>query len=116
MKIFKIICIVLSLHVSILLASSSVFVIGIGGAVGTGKSTIAAKLQDYFQAKEIRTSVLAQDDYPKLQSDLTSEQIKEANFDDPERLNFQNFYNAIRLLKRGTPVPCASWLAAGNAP
>jgi uridine kinase len=106
MNTSKILFLIFYLSFSSLFSANKVFVVGIGGAVGTGKSTIAKKLQKYFEKKGIRCSILAQDDYSKTLSQLTPEQVEEANFDDPARLDFQRFYQAIKLLKQGTPVPC----------
>ena len=69
-NMLKAFCLFFSLCLSGLFSAIPIFVVGICGAVGTGKSTIAKKLQIYFIEKGISCSILAQDDYPKRQEKL----------------------------------------------
>ncbi|MCB1115847.1 MAG: AAA family ATPase, partial [Chlamydiia bacterium] len=60
-------------------------VIGIAGASGAGKTTLARKLKNALGEK---VTLLSQDSYYKDLSHLTREERARFNFDDPDSLDF----------------------------
>lgn len=78
------------------------YLIGITGGTGCGKSTIVDKIISEISDTDI--CVLSQDSYYKDNSDLTFEQRDELNYDIPEALDFELFYEHLKLLKDGFSI------------
>jgi uridine kinase len=73
------------------------YLIGITGGTGCGKSTIVDKI--ICEISDTDICVLSQDSYYKDKSDLTFEQRDELNYDIPEAIDFELFYEHLKLLK-----------------
>jgi len=82
-------------------------VIGIGGISTAGKSKLANRLKDYFSDKKV--SVLCQDNYamPTAQIPKISDHT---NWEIPESLDFDKFYNLILEEKKSNDIVIAEGL------
>ena len=80
---FKTLLIVTSICIQALFASP--ILIGIAGGTGSGKTTMAQKIQDAFPGQSI---LICQDSYYKDLSHLTMEKKARMNFDHPNSLDF----------------------------
>jgi uridine kinase len=78
------------------------YLIGITGGTGCGKSTIVDKI--ICEISDTDICVLSQDSYYKDNSDLTFEQRDELNYDIPEAIDFELFYEHLKLLKDGFSI------------
>tara|TARA_B110001450_G_scaffold40148_1_gene36015 strand:+ start:63 stop:680 length:618 start_codon:yes stop_codon:yes gene_type:complete len=78
------------------------YLIGLTGGTGCGKSTIVEKIISEISDTDI--CVLSQDSYYKDNSDLTFEQRDKLNYDIPEALDFELFYEHLKLLKDGFSI------------
>jgi uridine kinase len=78
------------------------YLIGITGGTGCGKSTIVDKIINEISDKDI--CVLSQDSYYNDNSNLTFEQRDKLNYDIPEALDFELFYEHLKLLKNGFSI------------
>lgn len=79
------------------------FVIGIAGGSGSGKSTFAQKLKDYFGSS---VALVSCDNYYKAHDDMPFEERKRLNYDSPEAFEFDLMINQIKTLKSGADVVC----------
>ena len=79
------------------------FVIGIAGGSGSGKSTFAQKLKDYF-GKNV--ALVSCDNYYKAHDDMPFEERKRLNYDSPQAFEFDLMINQIKALKSGADVVC----------
>lgn len=88
-------------------ASFQPLIIGLGGGVGSGKSTMAYTLKTTFHEY---VEVISMDDFPMYKwSELTPEQQKTHDFDDPNTINYQKMANTIDSLFVGTKVQCPDY-------
>lgn len=62
------------------------FIIGIAGGTGSGKSTIVGKIIENLPPRQV--AVIMQDSYYKDNSHIPPEQRQEINFDHPSSLDF----------------------------
>jgi uridine kinase len=76
-------------------------VVGIAGATGSGKSTIASRLAD---AVGTQVALLQHDRYYRDRPELTYEQCCELNFDHPEALETELMIEHICALRRGESI------------
>lgn len=82
---------------------NSVYVIGIAGGSGSGKSTFAARLMQAFPDS---VALVSCDNYYKAHDDITLEERRLLNYDSPESLEFDLMVSHLRALKRGEAVDC----------
>ncbi|MCB1081585.1 MAG: AAA family ATPase, partial [Chlamydiia bacterium] len=75
--------------------------IGIAGASGAGKTTLARKLKNALGEK---VTLLSQDSYYKDLSHLTREERARFNFDDPDSLDFELLEAHLKELKKGNSI------------
>lgn len=82
-----------------------VFLIGIAGGTGSGKTTLATQLKEAFGAD---VAVISQDSYYKELFHLTKSERDHVNFDHPDALDFGLLRNHLLQLKSFLPiqVPC----------
>jgi len=85
-----------------LLFASSI-TIGIAGASGAGKTTLATKIKRAL-GKEIL--IICQDSYYKDLSHLSMEERRETNFDDPASIDFDLLTTHLKMLKEGRSIEC----------
>jgi len=87
------------------------FVIGIAGGTGSGKTTVVKKIRRSLEKDQV--SFLWQDSYYRDNSHLPLEQRQEINFDHPDAIEFDLLTEHVRMLKEGRPVeqPTYSYLS-----
>lgn len=76
-------------------------VVGIAGATGSGKTTVAARLTASVAGHVV---LLQHDSYYRDRPELTYEQRCELNFDHPEALETELLVEHLEKLRRGEPV------------
>ena len=82
---------------------NSVYVIGIAGGSGSGKSTFAARL---IQAFPDSVALVSCDNYYRAHDDIPLEERRRLNYDAPEALEFDLMVSHLQALKRGEAVDC----------
>ena len=81
----------------------SVYVIGIAGGSGSGKSTFAARLREQFPDS---VALISCDNYYRAHDDIPLEERRLLNYDAPESLEFDLMVSHLRALKQGEAVDC----------
>lgn len=81
--------------------------IGIAGGTGSGKTSLAGKLQARLGADRCLT--IAQDSYYKDGSTLSRDAQAAINYDHPDAFDTSLLVQDLRDLKAGRPVPCLSY-------
>lgn len=81
-------------------------IIGIAGGTGSGKTTLARKIQKAIAEHSV---LVSQDFYYKDLSDLQPEERDETNFDHPDSLDFQLMGAQIMQLKREDAIHCPQY-------
>ena len=82
---------------------NSVYVIGIAGGSGSGKSTFAARLREQFPDS---VALISCDNYYRAHDDIPLEERRLLNYDAPESLEFDLMVSHLRALKMGQAVDC----------
>ena len=82
---------------------NSVYVIGIAGGSGSGKSTFAARLREQFPDS---VAFISCDNYYRAHDDISLEERRLLNYDAPESLEFDLMVTHLQALKRGEAVDC----------
>ena len=82
---------------------NSVYVIGIAGGSGSGKSTFAARLREQFPDS---VALISCDNYYRAHHDIPLEARRLLNYDAPESLEFDLMVTHLQALKRGEAVDC----------
>ena len=85
------------------MAMNSVYVIGIAGGSGSGKSTFAARLREQFPDS---VALISCDNYYRAHDDIPLEERRKLNYDAPEALEFDLMVSHLQALKRGEAVDC----------
>ena len=78
------------------------YLIGITGGTGCGKTTIIDKIKNDIICKKI--SFISQDSYYKENSHLTKTQRDLINFDEPDSIDFDLLLKHLKLLSNGKQV------------
>jgi uridine kinase len=78
------------------------FIIGIAGGTGSGKTTVVNKILERIPAAHV--ALIPQDSYYKDSGHLPMEERQKINFDHPDSLEFDLLVEHIRQLKQGKPV------------
>lgn len=86
------------------------FVIGIAGGTGSGKTTVVKKILQQLDTNQV--AFLAQDSYYKDNSHLPLEERQKINFDHPDSIEFELLLKHIKELKKGKTIdqPTYSYL------
>ncbi|CAL2102139.1 Uridine kinase [Tenacibaculum sp. 190130A14a] len=89
----------------------NIFVIGIAGGTGSGKTTVVNQIINELPADEV--CVISQDSYYKQTDDLTYEERTKINFDHPRAIDFELLVEHLRQLKNGEVIeqPVYSFVA-----
>ena len=82
---------------------NSVYVIGIAGGSGSGKSTFANGLLNKFPDS---IALVSCDNYYKAHDDLPLEERRLLNYDSPDSLEFDLMVSQLKALRRGEAVDC----------
>lgn len=76
-------------------------VVGIAGGTGSGKTTLARKIQEAFPTQ---TTLISQDSYYRPLDHLSVSERAKANFDHPDSLDFTLLATHLRALKEGKSI------------
>jgi uridine kinase len=79
-----------------------VYIIGIGGGTGSGKTTVARRISDLIG--EGRCSILPLDNYYRDMSHLTLEERKKQNYDHPDMIEHELLVDHLKRLMNGETV------------
>jgi uridine kinase len=85
------------------MSMNSVYVIGVAGGSGSGKSTFARRLTEKFPDS---VALVSCDNYYRAHDDLPLEARRKLNYDAPEALEFDLMVSQLKALKRGEAVDC----------
>ncbi len=83
------------------LAAERPLVIGLAGGTGSGKTTLARKIQEAFPGQSI---LISQDSYYKDLSGLPIQKREKMNFDHPDALDFDLLVQQVTDLKDGIAI------------
>lgn len=78
------------------------FIIGIAGGTGSGKTTVVRKLTERLQKGQV--VIIPQDSYYKDSSHVPPEERQNINFDHPDAFDWALLSKHIGMLKRGEAV------------
>ncbi|MBQ7210112.1 MAG: uridine kinase [Paludibacteraceae bacterium] len=78
------------------------FIIGIAGGTGSGKTTVVRKLVERLHKGEV--VVIPLDSYYKDSSDVPVEERQNINFDHPDAFDWQLLEKHLSILKQGEPI------------
>ncbi len=78
-----------------------IFIVGVAGASGSGKSYFASKLESELNQ---RVLLISQDSYYKQQSPVPPAQRELINYDHPDAVDFELLTEHLKMLKSGQPV------------
>ena len=78
------------------------FIIGIAGGTGSGKTTVVKKLIERLPKGEV--VVIPQDSYYKDSSNVPVEERQNINFDHPDAFDWPLLAKHIKRLKEGQPI------------
>ena len=92
------------------------FIIGIAGGTGSGKTTVVRKLIERLPKGEV--VVIPQDSYYKDSSHVPVEERQNINFDHPDAFDWKLLTEHIKMLKNGQAVeqPTYSYLISNRLP
>ncbi|MDI3472388.1 MAG: uridine kinase [Thermotogaceae bacterium] len=79
-----------------------IFLIGIGGGTGSGKTTVARKIKEYVG--EELCEILPMDNYYRDMSHIPLEERKTLNYDHPDMIEASLLLEHIKLLKENKPI------------
>lgn len=83
------------------LTADKPLVIGVAGGTGSGKTTLARKIQEAFPGQSI---LISQDSYYKDLTGLPIQKREKMNFDHPDALDFGLLVQQVRDLKEGIAI------------
>lgn len=78
-------------------------VIGFTGGTGSGKTTLAQRLNEVFKNNSV---IIKQDSYYKDFPDKTFEERVMINYDHPDSFDMERFTDDVRRLKAGETIEC----------
>jgi uridine kinase len=92
------------------------FIIGIAGGTGSGKTTLVERIKKMLPAGVI--TVVPQDAYYKDNSHVPADKREEINFDHPSALEFSLLTDHLKRLKNGESVrrPVYSYITCTRSP
>src|SRR5690348_10772164 len=85
----------------VLFSAEKVIVVAVAGGTGSGKTTLAHKIQEALPTK---SQLISQDSYYKDLSHLSLEEREKVNFDHPDSLDFALLKHDILELKEGSAI------------
>lgn len=78
------------------------FIIGIAGGTGSGKTTVVRKIMQRLPKGEV--GVISQDSYYKDSSHVPPEERQNINFDEPAAFDWTLLLEHLKQLKKGQPI------------
>ena len=90
-------------------------VIGIAGGSGSGKTTVVKAIMERLKAEKV--VVIPQDSYYKDSSDLTDEEKRNHNFDNPDAIDWELLSKQLADLKNGHSIeqPVYSYISCSRS-
>lgn len=82
--------------------STKIFIIGIAGGTGSGKTRAATNLLEKFSENDV--VLLEQDSYYKDLKHISFDEREKNNFDHPNAIDFDLMYNDIKLLANNSKI------------
>lgn len=79
----------------------NIMIIGIAGGSGSGKTTIAQKIKDYFDDE---VAILCHDYYYKANDEISIEERKKLNYDHPNSFETELLIKHLKMLKNGDKI------------
>ena len=76
----------------------------ISGPSGSGKTTLSNKISQYLTNLNFSANEISLDNYYKDLSDISFEERCNVNFDSPESIDIELFYQHLSALKKGEDV------------
>jgi len=92
------------------------FIIGIAGGTGSGKTTVVRKIMERLPQGEV--GVISQDSYYKDSSHVPPEDRQKINFDEPAAFDWNLLLEHLKMLKQGKAIemPTYSYLTCSRLP
>lgn len=92
------------------------YIVGIAGGTGSGKTTVVRKIMEALPAGLV--ALIPQDSYYNDTTDLTPEERKRINFDHPDAFDWELLIKQIRQLRRGEAIeqPTYSYILSNRLP
>ena len=86
------------------------YIIGIAGGTGSGKTTVVRKIMERLPKGEV--GIISQDNYYKDSSHIPVEERQMINFDEPAAFDWNLLLEHLKMLKKGEPIemPTYSYL------
>jgi len=78
------------------------FIIGIAGGTGSGKTTVVNQIVKEFDNEDV--GIISQDSYYKDNKHLSLEERAKINFDHPRAIDFDLLYEHLTKLKKGETI------------
>ena len=78
------------------------FIIGIAGGTGSGKTTVVKKIMNRLPKGEV--GIISQDNYYKDSSHVPAEQRQNINFDEPAAFDWELLLEHLKMLKQGKRI------------
>ena len=78
------------------------FIIGIAGGTGSGKTTVVNQIMNELPAEEV--TIISQDSYYKSNDHLSYEERTKINFDHPNSIDFELLVEHLKQLKQGKVI------------
>lgn len=80
------------------------FIIGIAGGTGSGKTTVVRKIMQRLPKGEV--GIISQDNYYKDSSHVPAEERQNINFDEPAAFDWTLLHKHLTMLKEGKAIEC----------
>lgn len=78
------------------------FIIGIAGGTGSGKTTVVRKIKERLPMEEV--GIISQDSYYKDSSHVPEEERQKINFDEPAAFDWELLIRHLKSLKAGNAI------------
>lgn len=86
-----------------MVSENDVYIIGIAGGTGSGKSTFTNRIKEALGDK---VTIIYHDNYYRRQDELPFEERKKVNYDHPDSLETDLLVKHIKELKSGRSIEC----------
>ena len=86
------------------------FIIGIAGGTGSGKTTVVRKIMQRLPKGEV--GIISQDNYYKDSSHVPAEERQNINFDEPEAFDWTLLHQHLKMLKEGKAIEMPTYIFA----
>lgn len=78
------------------------YIIGIAGGTGSGKTTVVKKIMEALQGENV--AVIPQDSYYNDNTHLTMEERRQINYDHPDAFDWNLLYQQLHDLRQGNAI------------